>query len=118
MDDFTPDSGRGIDIAHGIWKTVHETDLEHRLSMVKADGTNVNTKCTSGAIRYLEMFLQCPLQLDICLLHLNELPLRDIFINLDGTTKSPDKFSGPKGSQLKFKDNCDFHIKGIFSWLV
>ena len=92
MDDFTPDSGRGIDIAHGIWKTVHETDLEHRLSMVKADGTNVNTKCTSGAIRYLEMFLQCLLQLDICLLHLNELPLMDIFINLDGTTKSPDKF--------------------------
>ena len=46
------------------------------------------------------MFLQRPLQWDICMLHLNELPLRHIFSTLDGSTKSPDKFSGPIGSML------------------
>ena len=34
------------------------------------------------------------------MLHLNNLPLRHIFIVLDGTTKSPHKFSGPIGSML------------------
>ena len=40
------------------------------------------------------------LQWDICLLHLNELPLRHIFMKIDGTIKGPDKFSGAIGSQL------------------
>ena len=65
-----------------------------------ADGTNVNTGHSRGSIRYLEMFLGVPLQWDICLLHLNELPLRHIFMKIDGTTKGPDKFSGAIGSQL------------------
>src|ERR1700755_1433481 len=50
--------------------------------------------------RYLEMFLGVPLQWDICILHLKELPLRHIFMKIDGTTKGPDKFSEAIGSQL------------------
>jgi hypothetical protein len=49
---------------------------------------------------YLELFLGKPLQWDICLLHLNELPLRHVFMKLDGTTKGPDKFAGTIGSKL------------------
>jgi len=30
-------------------------------------------------------------------LHSNELPLRPVFLELDGTTKSPDSFLGPVG---------------------
>ena len=37
---------------------------------------------------------------DICMLHLNELPLLHIFTVLDGTTKSPHKFSSPIGSMF------------------
>ena len=58
------------------------------------------TGCNNGAIRCMEEILSRPLQWAICLLHLNELPLRHIFLRLDGTTKSPDSFSGPIGSQL------------------
>ena len=36
----------------------------------------------------------------ICLLHLNELPPRHVFQNLDGITCGPDSFSGPIGKQL------------------
>ena len=100
LDHFSPESGKGIDIAHGIYKKVCGTELENRLSLVKADGTNVNTGHRNGSIRYLEMFLGKPLQHDICLLHLNELPLRHVFMKLDGTTKGPDKFAGSIGSKL------------------
>ena len=34
------------------------------------------------------------------MLHLNQLPLRHTFSALNGSTKSPDKFSGPIGSML------------------
>ena len=40
------------------------------------------------------------MQWTICLLHSNELPLRHVFTTLDGTTKSPDAFSGPIGAKL------------------
>ena len=100
LDHFTPATGKGIDIAHGLWQVIQGTDLESKLTLVKADGTNVNTGCNKGAIRYLELFLQQPLQWDICMLHLNELPLRHILSTLDGSTKSPEKFSGPIGSML------------------
>ncbi|KAB7499914.1 hypothetical protein Anas_14505 [Armadillidium nasatum] len=47
LDHFSPESGKGIDIAHGIYKRVCGTELENRLSLVKADGTNVNTDSLS-----------------------------------------------------------------------
>src|SRR5215469_10166957 len=97
---FTPKSGKGIDIAHRLFKQIQGTELEKNLVLVKADGTNVNTGRLLGSIRCLEMFLGRPLQWDICLLHLNELPLRHVFMNLDWTTKGPDKFAGPIGSEL------------------
>ena len=89
-----------MDVAHGIFQTLQGTELQRRLNLAKADGTNVNTGHSRGSIRYLEMFLGVPLQWDICLLHLNEFPLRHIFMKIDGTTKGPDKFSGAIGSQL------------------
>ena len=58
------------------------------------------TGCKNGAIRCIEEILGRPLQWAICLLHLNELPLRQVFVTLDGTIKSPDSFSGPIGSGL------------------
>ena len=67
---------------------------------MKADSTNINTGYMHGAIRYLEMFLGRPCQWDICLLHTNKLPLRYVFVTLDGRTTSPDKFGGPIGSLL------------------
>ena len=36
----------------------------------------------------------------VCLLHTNKLPLRHVFVKLDGSTKSPDAFAGPIGKKL------------------
>ena len=100
LDHFTPATGRDIDIAHGLWQVIRESDLESKLCFVKADETNRNTGCNREAICNLELFMQRLLQRNICMLHLNELPLRHIFTVLDRTTKSPHKFSGPIGSML------------------
>jgi len=57
----------------------------------------------AGFIRCLEEKLGRPLQWVVCLLHCNELPLRHVFLELYGTTKSPDSFSGPVGKKLNGK---------------
>ena len=74
LDHFNLKSAKGIDVAHGIFQTLQGTELQTKLNLAKADGTNVNTGHSRGSIRYLEMFLGVPLQWSICLLHLNELP--------------------------------------------
>ena len=35
-----------------------------------------------------------------CFLHLNELPLRHVFLSMDGKSTTPGKFSGPIGQEL------------------
>ena len=55
---------------------------------------------SKGFIASLETVIGRPLQWVICLLHLNELPLRYVFQNFDGITPGPDSFSGPIGRQL------------------
>ena len=77
-----------------------DTPLEKVLVMAGSDTTSAMSGKHKGAIRHLELQLGRPLQWNMCLLHLNELPIRHIFTTLDGTTKSPDSFSGPIGKQL------------------
>ena len=55
---------------------------------------------SKGFVASLETLIGRPLQWVMCLLHLNELPLRHVFQNLDGVTSGPDFFSGPFGRQL------------------
>lgn len=53
-----------------------------------------------GIIRHLELMLQTPVHWIICMLHMNELPLRKLFILLDGVQIGPDLYSGPIGELL------------------
>jgi len=57
----------------------------------------------AGFIRCLEEKLGRPLQWVVCLLHCNKLPLTHVFLELHGTTKCPDSFSGPVGKKLNGK---------------
>lgn len=79
-----------------------EISMEHLLA-VGCDGTNVNVGKYGGIIRLLEKRLNKPLQWIICLLYMNELPLRHLFLHLDGTSSGPQTFSGAIGKEL---ENC------------
>lgn len=54
-----------------------------------------------GIIRELEQKLGHAVHWSICLLHFNELPLRELFGELDGVTQGPKQFSGPIGKMLE-----------------
>ena len=66
------------------------------------DSTNINKGKVNGVIRRLELSLQRPLQWFICLLHTNELPLREYFEVLDGETTGPRTSMGMIGTDQKY----------------
>ena len=99
---FTPNSGKAKDIFEGLLEfcSFHDLDLDS-LNVIGCDGTNVNTGAKGGVIAAVEQSLGRPLQWSICLLHLNELPLRHLMQYLDGVTSGPQSFSGQIGKELQ-----------------
>ena len=84
-----------------MFDKIKDSSLEDNLAAVGSDGMAVMTGVHNSAIRNLEELCKKSVQWSICLLHCNELPLRHVFQVLDGTTSSPDSFSGPVGKSLK-----------------
>ena len=97
---LSPPNGKGRVLAKEIFDSISDTELCRNLMILGSDGTASMTGRFNGCIRAMEELVQRPLQWAICLLHTNELPLRHVFTELDGTTKSPDSFSSPIGSKL------------------
>lgn len=97
----SPSSGSSNDIASSIisYLSTHNIPLDE-LDVIGCDGTVTNTGWKSGVIRLIELHIKRPLQWGVCLLHFNELPLRHMFISLDGVTTGPKSLSGPIGAQL------------------
>ena len=60
---------------------------------IEWDGTNVNTRAQGGVILLLEKPLGRHLQLFVCLLHANELPLRHLVQKLYSGTQGSNAFS-------------------------
>ena len=104
MAHFTPDSGKSLDIMKNLNQTVVKYNLLPCLKVIGSGSTAVNTGYKGGAITLLlerELDHQPCL---ICLLHINELPLRHLLIELDGPTQGDKAFKGPIGKLLKFAD--------------
>ena len=95
-----PEDGTGYKIATSVYSAIKDTALEQNLKIVESDGIAVMTSKSKGFIASLETLIGRPLQWVVCLLHLNEFPLRHVFQNLDGVTSGPDSFSSPIGRQL------------------
>lgn len=97
----TPSRGTAKGIVTSIIELLENQrwNLEE-VSCVGCDGTPTNTGWKGGVIKYLEDYLKRPLQWCVCMLHTNELPLRHLFMSLDGSTSGPKEYSGPIGKQL------------------
>lgn len=79
------------------------TDKSIPINEIKAigcDGTNTNTGHNGGVIRLLEVEWEKPMQWNVCMLHLNELPFRALLEKLDGAYTSKGTLSGPIGKKL------------------
>lgn len=98
-------SGTADSVCDAIESIFDENNISaSTIKAIGCDGTSVNTGAEGGVIRKLELKWNRPLQWIICLLHMNELPLRALIKKLDGTTSGPNAFSGPIGKKLK---NCE-----------
>lgn len=75
---------------------------------IGCDGTITNTGKINGVIWIFKNSLGKPLQWIICLLHLNELPLRHPFNKLDGDTTGPQSHAGLIVKLLKNAKNCQY----------
>ena len=106
---LSPTDGKGRTLAQEIFDFISNNMLCQKLNIVGTDGAALMTGKFNGVIRSLEELLKTPLQWSICLLHTNELPLHHVFMELGGTTNSPDSFTRPIGKQL---DGC------VSEWLV
>src|ERR1051325_8567188 len=97
----SPKSGKSKDRADSILFRLNEMGLHSNIRVVGCDSTNGNTGVRGGAIQYLEKAMGRPLQWFICLLHTNELPLRHLFQELDGSTSGGNTFVGPIGKSIQ-----------------
>ena len=95
----TPEDGTGYKIATSVYSAIKDTALGQKLKIVGSDGTAVMIGKSKGFIASLETLIGRLLQWIICLLHLNELPFRHVFQNLDSVTSGLDSFLGPIGRQ-------------------
>ena len=99
------EAGTGVAQAEAIYKVLQEYNSTDTLIAVCCDNTATNTGHKSGVVVELEKKLNRKLHKIGCLLHWNELPLRQVIRVLDGDTVSGSKWSGPICSRL----NEDHH---------
>lgn len=98
----------GLAIAESIDRFVTEKEIpKEHIKLIGCDGTVTNTGVDNGAIRCVEKEWKKALQWCVCLLHMNELPLRALFSKLDGSTSGPESFSGPLGKRIQKCDGLD-----------
>lgn len=101
------DDGSGRATAEALHKIIKDYNSEKSLLAVVCDNTATNTGHKGGAVVLLERKLGHKLHLLGCLLHWNELSLREIIRQLDGPTVSGNKWTGPVGSRV----NDDVYLK-------
>lgn len=102
----TPITGTAPNILNSIIDCLNKNKIKFQnLKAIGSDGTVINTGNEGGVIRLFELHLNRPLTWIICLLHLNELPLRHIIYSIDGKSTSPISSGGPIGKAIEKWDN-------------
>lgn len=92
---FTPLSGKAEDLLRELYLT--KVQFGGVVQVLGCDGTAVNTGSSGGVCRLFELVTARPVHWFVCQLHSNELLLRKLFHDLDGSTSGPRSFSGPIG---------------------
>ena len=94
-------------IPNNIVEWLTERGIGKSLKAVGGDSTNENTGWEGGVIKHIEIKLGKKLKWLICQLHTNEFPLRHLITNLDGETKSNNKWFFVIGSILDLAADLD-----------
>ena len=82
-------------IAIPIYEWLLVRNLHGDLVMIRDDLTSTITGCRGGAIHHLETLLGRKCHWNICMIHINELPLRHLIIQIDGKYIPKQGWTGP-----------------------
>lgn len=97
--------GCAVSIGNAVDELLQEKSIPvSKINVIGCDGTVVNTGVDGGIVRFLELKWKKTLHWVICMLHLNELPLRALITKLDGATSGSKSYSGEIGKRLT---NCE-----------
>ena len=91
---LTPAGGRGVEIAQDLTSFLQKYDLLETWDVIGGDSTAVNTGNKGGVLANVEKITGKRKLWQICQLHLNELPLRHVFTEIDGETDSQNTLKG------------------------
>ena len=83
--------------------------LLENLQVFGSDSENAMSGHLGGVIRWKELLLGRKILYFVCMLHLNELPYKALFKDLDGPTKSKSTYSGPIGKLLPTAEQMPFN---------
>ena len=106
-----PEGGKGEQVAEAVLNFLREHNLDSSWLIVGGDSTAANTGKYIGAFASLEKKLWRRLLWILCMLHLNELPWRHIFVALDGPTSSHNTFLGVIGKILPNVEDLEWSAK-------
>ena len=87
-------------IALGVYDWIQSHGAKESIQVIGGDSTNAMTGWMGGALSNLEKLLGHKCMWSVCMIHLNELPLRHLIESLDGKTLSANKFKGEIGKLL------------------
>ena len=106
---LTPVDGTGAKVAEAVFEYLREHGVIDSWKIIGGDSTAANTGVDRGAFVKVEVLLNRKLLRVVCTLHLNELPLRHVFIEVDGPTDSKNTFKGAIGKLLPKVEEFDFN---------
>ncbi len=97
----TVDKGKAKAKSEILVQFLRRKNMLNDLIALGSDGENNNVGSSGGGINHhIEIILKRPLHWFVCLLHANELPLKNLIHKLDGSTTSAKTLSGPIGKAI------------------
>ena len=102
---YTPDPAEkgakpAKQMAKSLYKWLVDHGIDKTLLVAGGDTTPSMSGYKGGMFAHLEKMLNKALFIVMCMLHINELPLRHLVIGLDGPTSSVTGWTGPIGKIL------------------
>lgn len=87
--------------SEAILSFIKDKNITNDLTALGSDGANTNIGGDGGINSFIEVALKRPLHWFVCMLHANELPLKNLILKLDGKTTGRNSFSGPIGKAIE-----------------
>ena len=106
---LTPKGESGAEIVECVVDYLEEHGVSESWRIIGGDSTAGNTGNKRGCFVLIENRLGRRLFRVVCVLHLNELPWRHVFVDIDGPTDSKNTFKGVIGKLLPKVEELEFN---------